>query len=298
MSHMHIPDGVLPLWLVFLGWGLVGAILVLVVRRLRGGEPGRRLPLLGVMAAAMLVGMSTEIVPIAYHTNLSVLAGIVLGPALGFLAALIVNLMLALFGHGGITVAGLNTLIIATEIVLGFYLFRGVRWLLRGRRSGPSWAAATATFLALSMSTLLMIGVVALSNVSPSAYAEASTEGLSFRNPFEHGLIASGLVGDQHAQDAESEPVEVSAGSSGAGLTDVLTFAKLVLALGFLGWLLESALTGIVVGFVHRERPDLVEGRPYRVVSAATASPGADAAPSGADGSRGPGEAPSSERAG
>lgn len=284
--------------MVALGWGLVGGVLVLVVWRLRGGDSGRRLPLLGVMAAAMLVGMSTEIVPIAYHTNLSVLAGIVLGPALGFLAALIVNLMLALFGHGGITVAGLNTLVVASEIALGFYLFRGARWVLRGRRSGPAWAAATATFLALLTSTLLVIGVVALSNVSPSAYAESSPEGLSFRNPFEHGLITSGLLGGERAHEAEPEPAEAGVGSGGSGQTDVLTFAKLVLALGFLGWLLESALTGAIVGFVHRVRPDLVGGRPHPVMSAAVASPRTAAASSSVDDSRGPGKAPSSGQVG
>src|SRR5512137_2827654 len=133
MSHIHIPDGILPLWLVVAGWVVTLALLFISSRRLSGPEAGRKLPLLGVMAALMLVGMSTEFVPIAYHVNLTVLAGIIVGPAMGFLAAFIVDLILALFGHGGITVVGLNTLIIGAECVLGYYAFHALYRLLRGR---------------------------------------------------------------------------------------------------------------------------------------------------------------------
>ena len=61
-----------------------GALLFLVARRLSGPDMSRKIPLLGVVAALMLVGMSTEFVPIAYHVNLAVLAGIIVGPAMGF----------------------------------------------------------------------------------------------------------------------------------------------------------------------------------------------------------------------
>jgi hypothetical protein len=67
-------------------------------------------PLLGIVAALMIVGMSAEIVPIAYHVNLSVIGGILLGPALSAIAAFIVVIVLAMLGHGGVTVIGLNAL--------------------------------------------------------------------------------------------------------------------------------------------------------------------------------------------
>jgi len=224
--------------------------LALVSRRLRGGDRGRQLPLLGVMAAVMLVGMSTEIVPIAYHANLSVLGGIVLGPALGFLAALIVNLMLALFGHGGITVVGLNTLVVGAEAVLGHYLFRGFWFLLGRRQRSPGTAAALATGLTLIMSTLLMIGIVGLSNLDPTVQTGGSVENLSFRNPLEHGFVASEFGGEHGGTTAAaSHPL------------DLASFARLVLILGLAGWVMEAALTGAIVGFVYKVRPDLVTGR-------------------------------------
>ncbi len=225
-------------------------VLALVSLRLRGGEPGRQLPLLGVMAAVMLVGMSTEIVPIGYHVNLSVLAGIVLGPALGFLAAFIVNVILALFGHGGITVVGLNSLVVGAEAAVGYYIFRAVWSILKRRQRTPALSAGIATALALVASSMLMVGIVALTDVGPSAQAAASLpEGLSFQNPLEHGFVGSELG------TSEERP------TSGAPSVDVPTFAKLVILFGVVGWTIEALLTAAIAGFVYRVRPDLVGGR-------------------------------------
>src|SRR3990172_2594730 len=124
LSHIHVPDGVLPLWLVAVGWLATALVLALCLRRVPADDWTRRLALLGVIAALMVVGMTVEIVPIGYHLNLTVVAGIVLGPALGFIAAFIVNAILAMFGHSGVTVIGLNTLVIGSEVAVGYLLFR------------------------------------------------------------------------------------------------------------------------------------------------------------------------------
>src|SRR5512137_2829947 len=123
MTHMHIPDGILPVWLWVSGLLAMAAVLAVCLFRLRSMDRRKKIPLLGVLSAAMLVAMSLEILPIAYHLNLSVVAGILLGPSLGFIAAFIVNSMLALLGHGGITVMGLNTLLLGAEAMLGHALF-------------------------------------------------------------------------------------------------------------------------------------------------------------------------------
>src|SRR4030067_494166 len=158
MSHIHLPDGVLPVWLW--GSGLIVTLLVGMVlfRFSKKEELTRRLPLLGMMSAAMVLGASVEIVPIAYHVNLTVMSGILLGPSLIFLATLVVNVILALFGHGGITVIGLNTLILSIEGILGYCLFQ-LLWRVFKRLTS---AIFLATFLALLVSTFSMIGVVSL----------------------------------------------------------------------------------------------------------------------------------------
>lgn len=248
MSHIHIPDGVLPIWLVLLGWALTAGLLVLSVRRLGAGGARERLPLLGVVSAVMLVAFSVAIAPLGYHLNLSVVAGIVLGPALGFLAAFIVDLVLALMGHGGITVVGLNTLVLGSEVALGSYAFRGLRMLFR-RRLDVGITAGLTTVLSLFASTLLMIGIVASSNINPAwqlpRAAALEPETLAFRNPFGEGILAIEL-GPQREQTL-------------APALDIGTFARAVLALGAPGWLIEALVVGLLVRYLYHVMPDLVE---------------------------------------
>lgn len=244
MSHLHIPDGVLPWWLVTLGWAAAIALVAVAVHFASGEGPRRRVPLVGAVAALMLVGMSSEIIPIAYHINLTVVAGILLGPWLSVLAAFVVDIMLALLGHGGITVIGLNTIVISTEMVLGWAMFRLALRLFGARRVG--WAAGGATVIALATSTALLVAIVALGG-SPAATRESGAldpSTLTFTNPLSEGVFANKLVGG-----AEKEPAEP---------LNVARFALVVFSLGSIGWLLEAIIGGLIIGFVARVRPGLV----------------------------------------
>jgi len=184
--------------------------------------------LLGALAAVMLVAMSLEILPIAYHLNMSVAAGILLGPSLGFMAALIVNLMLAFVGHGGITVVGLNTLLLGTEAFLGhtmFYLFR--------KRLPVFWSAAASTVLSLFFASLILIGIVGVSHVDADL--------------FEHHHEHEGSITEQ-TNEQHHEPESSS----------LRTFAVIVLSLGSIGWVIEGAITGAVIQFISKVKPDLL----------------------------------------
>jgi cobalt/nickel transport system permease protein len=218
MTHLHIPDGVLPIRLWILGILLMVLALSFCLYRLRTKDLKKFLPLLGAVSAAMLIAMSLEILPLAYHINLSVVAGILLGPALGFLAAFITNLILAFMGHGGITVIGLNTLILGCEAVLGhsfFFLFK--------RRMPVFWCAALSTVLTLFLSTLALIGIVSVAHIDPD------------------------LLRHAHEQ-----------GSEAADHISISTFATMVLLLGSIGWVIEAAITGAVVSFISKVKPDLL----------------------------------------
>jgi cobalt/nickel transport system permease protein len=243
----------LPLWLIVAGWIITLALLFLAARRLSGPEARRKVPLLGVVAALMLVGMSTEFVPIAYHVNLTVLAGIIVGPAMGFLAAFIVDLVLALFGHGGITVVGLNTLIIGAECALGSIIFRALVRLMRARIKAVSIPAGASVILTLLISTMMLIGVVALANLDPGKARETGSldaATFSFKNPLGGGLFSNRVL----------NPEKGPAGAfymrdSGVNLG---RFAVAVLVLGAIGWILEAMITAIIVQFIYRVRRELV----------------------------------------
>lgn len=215
---MHIPDGVLPVWLWISGFIVMAAAAGFCLFRLRTIDLKKKIPLLGAVSAAMLVAMSLEILPIAYHINLTVVAGILLGPALGFLAAIITNLILALMGHGGITVIGLNTLLLGSEAVLGhtlFYLFK--------KRLPVFWRAAAATILTLFITTMALIGIVAISHIAPELTLHGREQG-----PIHDGVVT------------------------------IKRFAIMVLSLGALGWIIEAVITGYVVRFISQVKPDLL----------------------------------------
>ncbi|HEY9900063.1 MAG TPA: energy-coupling factor ABC transporter permease [Pantanalinema sp.] len=168
MSHLHLPDGILPLWLVLAGWSVTLLLLFFSLRRARGPGGRAALPRLGFLSALMVVAMSAEILPLPYHLDLSVVAGILLGPSAGFLAAFIVDLVLALLGHGGLTVIGLNAPILAIEVVLGSILFRA----MRRRGISSVLAAAATTALVLPLSTGAMVAVVWLARIDPARLHE------------------------------------------------------------------------------------------------------------------------------
>ncbi|MFQ5815350.1 MAG: energy-coupling factor ABC transporter permease [Candidatus Hydrothermarchaeaceae archaeon] len=159
MVHIEIPDGVLPLWLVALGFAILIPLLSLSTRKLeKGSDKARTLPIMAALSAIMLVVMSLELG--FTHVNLSVLSGIILGPYPAIIAVFVTNVMLSLVGHGGITVIGLNTLLVSTEAVLGFFIYKRMLGTAR-----PSVNAGVATVIAMMTSALLLVGIGALSNV-------------------------------------------------------------------------------------------------------------------------------------
>ena len=119
---MHIADGVLS-GAVLAGATIVGIGGVAVgIRKMRYED----VPRMAVMAAAFFVASLVHIPigPAQSHLVLNGLCGIILGwgafPA--FMVALFLQSML--FGYGGITVLGINTMIMAAPSVACFYFFR------------------------------------------------------------------------------------------------------------------------------------------------------------------------------
>jgi len=255
MSHIHIPDGVLPLMLWLPGWIIALVLVTLAGRLAERSQVRRKVPLLAVVSALMLVAMSSEIVPLAYHVNLTVIAGVLLGPVLSVIAAFIVEVVLAMLGHGGVTVLGLNTLMISAEMVLGWALFRLLVHVLSRKR--VRWAAFVATVLTLATTTTLLVGLVALAGGGAATARETgalSPATMTFANPLSGGVFRTGLFsgGEGDAGGA------AGTSPSGAGALSVRRFAAVVYTLGPLGWLLEALITAWVLGYIGRVRPGLL----------------------------------------
>jgi cobalt/nickel transport system permease protein len=181
VSHLHIPDGVLPV--AFWAPALALALVLLAIsawRTSRAGLAGhRRLALQGTLGAMMLAAMVLEVPlgPMEYHLTLAGPIGVLLGPGAAFQVVFVTSLMLAFAGHGGFTVVGLNALVLGAGAALAFPAFR----LLARRVSAPA-ALATATAIAQAASGLLWLVVVggALRLTSVSAARLGLVAGLAF----------------------------------------------------------------------------------------------------------------------
>ncbi len=225
MAHIHLQDGTLPFAWAVLWWALALVLLTvcLVQLRRRPLEPGR-LTLAALCTATVFALFQVEI-PIlgGVHLSLMPLVGILLGPLLGTVVALVANIFSAAIGHGGWSIIGANVLVNATELITAWAVFRGT-----AGRSGSVFArGASATFLALFAGNLVMIGIV----------------------------LVSGIQG-------------VTGGTS-AILSALLLIGAVNLTVGAV----EAVVTGYLVAFIARVRPDILGERP--VPSSAPAAEGA-----------------------
>ncbi len=221
MSHLHFPDGVLPLWLVGIGLIFTAMIIIAASMKLKHERDlVRKTSTLAVMSALMIIAMSIPVGFIHYHINLTVLVGLLAGPWLAFLAVFVVNLFLSLIGHGGITVVGLNSLVMGSEVFMAALFFPVFRRLFR-----PSGAVFTTTLVVLLLSNLFMAFIVFLSTLSldtmeVAAYVESGQQ-----------LIA-GIPG---------------------------WFIGSILALVLIGGTLEAAVITFILSYLRRVRPELVK---------------------------------------
>lgn len=220
-----VPDGVLAPWLWLSGWVLAAAGLALALWATRRGDRIRLVPLAGVLAGVMTLVMSLQIAPLAYELHLTALAGIVLGPAYGFLAVFVFNVLRMLLGDGAVTLLGLNTVLLGLEAVVAWLVYRGLARAMGGTPARSGVAAALATFVALAAATALFLVLVAL---GASSLAEIAEEGVL-------------------------ERLGTSAPAFGA-------FATAVLGLGAIGWTIEAVVVGAIVAFLRAVRPGLVAG--------------------------------------
>ena len=167
MAHIHLPDGIFPLWALVLWNGLAVALLGAVVYRVRQrGLETRRIALAGIAGAASFAIFQLNL-PIlgGVHMNLTGLIGILAGPAIGTLIVLVVNILSAVIGHGAWGLIGANTLVNAAEVIITYYAF--VALVRANWDTFP--AAATATIAGLGIGGLIMGAIPLVSGIQGTA---------------------------------------------------------------------------------------------------------------------------------
>jgi cobalt/nickel transport system permease protein len=237
MSHLHIPDGILPLALWLGGIVLTALLLIWSAAATRHSGPRElafRSSLGGIMLAVM--ALPVPITLFDYCMTLAGPVGVLLGAGAAFQVSFVVTLILALLGQGGFTVVGLNALVLGLGAMAARPLYLAFVGALQ-----PARAMAVATALSQLLSTvlwsLILVGSVWLA-------PQISTE----------HAVAESLVRVWHR-----------------------TGAALVIPLLALAVALESLLGYGLGHFLARVRPDLlpVPARPRRAPDRSAAPPAA-----------------------
>jgi len=153
MSHLHLPDGVLPAWLWVSGLALA---LLLLWRSTRGITP-RQVAYQGALGGLMLAAMAIPLGVLEYHLTLAGPIGVLLGAGGAFQVGFTVNAILAVMGHGGVTTVGLNALITGLGGAGAALVYRSL-----GRRLRPEWAMAWSTAAGQALAGLLWLAIASL----------------------------------------------------------------------------------------------------------------------------------------
>jgi cobalt/nickel transport system permease protein len=213
MAHIHLQDGAFPIeWLV-LWWVLALGLLVVLLVRLRRRRVEPRQLTLAALCTATVFALFQVSIPIfgGVHLSLMPLVGVLLGPLLGTVVALVVNIFSALIGHGGWGLIGANLLVNIVELSVAYLCFHRT-----ANRVESVFVRGTAsTFLALLAGNLAMIGIVLVSGIQGVAQETLS--------------IATGLA-------------VIGAINMGVGAV-------------------EAVVTGYLLAYIGRVRPELIGGR-------------------------------------
>lgn len=252
MSHIHLPDGILPFWLWIIGYIFVGIFLTYFSFNLKKYNT-KKMALVGTLAALMLITMSLEL-PIGYHLNLSVLTGILLGPILSVIAIFSVNIITALLAHGGVTVIGLNTLVISIEAITGYFLFK----LISAKTKKIFLSTFVSAFLALIVSFLVTTSIIYLGTKDIGNVVSLHNHHHEVVNtdPHEHHEIDDHI--EQHNHDEISA---VDKHEEHENDFDIKRFFAIVFTVGIIGWLLESFITTFIVNYINKVKPDLLDNQ-------------------------------------
>jgi cobalt/nickel transport system permease protein len=163
MSHLHLPDGVLPWWL----WGSGLALALLLLWRSTRGVTPRQVAYQGALGGLMLAAMAIPLGALDYHLTLAGPIGVLLGAGGAFQVGFTVNAILAVMGHGGVTTIGLNALITGLGGAGASLVYRSL-----GRRLRPEWAMAWSTAAGQALAGLLWLAIATLAlRWAPAAHA-------------------------------------------------------------------------------------------------------------------------------
>jgi cobalt/nickel transport system permease protein len=164
LAHIHLEDGSFTLFWVVFWWMIALVVLAIAIVWFRSVKKTDHHKItLAAFCTAAAFAISQVSIPLfgGVHLNLTPLIGILVGPVLGSLIVLIINILSAAIGHGGWGLIGANLLINVTEVIVAYGTWRVLKRFIPGVFA----RAGIATFLGLFCGNLTMIAIILISGV-------------------------------------------------------------------------------------------------------------------------------------
>jgi cobalt/nickel transport system permease protein len=162
---LHVPDGIVPLWLQLILLLISGAAITLSLRLVNRRFDDRLVPYMGVLAAVIFAAqlINFPVPPFSSgHLVGSTLLAVMVGPWVASLIMALVLFVQALYGDGGILTFGLNFFNMGVfAVFLGYGLasvFFGATSRISNKKIATLFSAAAASFI-VTVSSAFLLGL-------------------------------------------------------------------------------------------------------------------------------------------
>ena len=201
---MHIPDGFLSGLVLAVCWAISVMVVVYAFRRVKRDMDERKVPLMGVVAAAIFAGQMLNF-PVAGGTSGhllgAALAMILLGPWASVLVmTVVVSAQALIFQDGGIAALGANLFNMAVVgVFVSYTVYRAVQRLSTGTKWSLLAGGASAAWASIFIAALAAALQLAFSGTSPANLGIPAMAVVHAVIGIGEGLITVGALAFVHA---------------------------------------------------------------------------------------------------
>lgn len=229
---MHIPDGFLSGLVSVIFWILSILTIAYALRRLGQDMDERKVPLMGVVAAAIFAGQMLNFAVAggtSGHLLGATLATVLLGPWAGVLVmTCVVGIQALIFQDGGLLALGANIFNMSViGVFVAYTTYRGVQKLAGGKSWGIFVGGFAAAWLSIVIAALAAALQLALSGTSPANIAVPAMAGIHALIGIGEGLITVGALAFIYA----TRPDLLKKGEAGVVQGKLVWVAGLVIAI-------------------------------------------------------------------
>ena len=198
-APMHIPDGFLSIGVSIIMWVIIIPVIAYALRRVSADLDERKIPLMGVLAAAIFAGQMLNFAVAggtSGHLMGAAIATILLGPWAAMLVmTVVVSVQALIFQDGGLLVLGANIFNMAIiGVAVSYAVYQTVQRLARGQKWGIFVGGFVAAWLSIVIAALAAALELAFSGTSPANIAIPAMGGIHALIGIGEGLITVGAL--------------------------------------------------------------------------------------------------------